>query len=253
MSVLRFEPFRDPFERLFSMAATGTRAPLGMPMDVYRGEDGSYHVEADLPGADPDSIEVTVEHGTVTIQAERTPHYGDSEQVIAAERPQGSFARRLALGEGVDAENLTAGYADGVLHVTIPASPKAQARRAASCRGARSSRVRRPPAARAAAPTERPVPCRRKLYRLSLPSTSGPDPRWSHLWQRGLSRKLMMVYGEDPVHAAIPPGRTAGRTAAGTAITAADLHRPVPRRQGTRGARRGTRPACRAAAGLPGR
>ena len=48
MSVLRFEPLRDPFERLFSMAATGTRAPLGMPMDVYRAEDGSYHVEADL-------------------------------------------------------------------------------------------------------------------------------------------------------------------------------------------------------------
>ena len=42
-----------------------------------------------------------------------------------------------------------------------------------------------------------------------------------------------MVNGEDPVHAAIPPGRTAGRTAAGTAVTAADLHRPVPRRQGT--------------------
>jgi HSP20 family protein len=30
------------------MAATGTRAPLGMPMDVYRAGDGSYHVEADL-------------------------------------------------------------------------------------------------------------------------------------------------------------------------------------------------------------
>ena len=121
---------RDPFERLFSMAATGTRAPLGMPMDVYRGEDGSYHVETDMPGADPDSIEVTVEHGTVTIQAERTPHYGGSEQVIAAERPQGSFARRLALGEGVDAENLTAGLRrrrPGTW--TIPASPKAQARR----------------------------------------------------------------------------------------------------------------------------
>jgi len=38
---------------------------------------------------------------------------------------------------------------------------------------------------------------------------------------------------EDPVHAAIPPGSTAGRTAARTAVTAADLHRPVPRRQGT--------------------
>src|SRR2546429_4374930 len=60
-----------------------------------------------------------------------------------------------------------------------------------------------------------------------------------------------MLNEEDPVHAAIPPGRTAGRTAARAAVAAADLNRPVPRRQGTRGARRGARPACRAAAGLP--
>ena len=129
MAVIRFDPFRDPLERLLSMAATGTRAPLAMPMDVYRAGDGSYHVEADLPGVDPDSVEVTVEHSTLTIRAERTPHYGESDQVIVAERPQGSFTRQLSLGEGVDSENLTASYADGVLHVTIPASPKAQARR----------------------------------------------------------------------------------------------------------------------------
>jgi HSP20 family protein len=129
MAVIRFEPYRDPFERLFSMSATGTRAPLGMPMDVYRAEDGSYHVEADLPGVNPGSVEVTVEHSTLTIRAERTPHYGDSEQVIVAERPQGSFTRQLHLGEGVDSENLTAGYADGVLHLTIPVSPQVQPRR----------------------------------------------------------------------------------------------------------------------------
>jgi HSP20 family protein len=132
MSVIRFEPFRDPFrefDRLMSMAASGTRAPLGMPMDVYRGQDGAYHVEADLPGVDPDRVEVTVEHSVLTIQADRAPHYGEGDQVIAAERPQGSFTRQLSLGEGVDAAHLTAGYADGVLHVTIPASPKAQARR----------------------------------------------------------------------------------------------------------------------------
>ncbi len=132
MSVFRFEPFRDPareLDRLMSMAASGTRAPLGMPLDVYRGEDGSYHVEADLPGVDPDSVEVTVESGALTIQAERTPHYGQSPQVIAAERPQGSFTRQLSLGEGVDSENLTADYADGVLHVTLPASLRSQPRR----------------------------------------------------------------------------------------------------------------------------
>lgn len=132
MSVLRFEPFRDPareLDRLMSMAASGTRAPLGMPLDVYRGEDGSYHVEADLPGVDPDSIEVTVDSGALTIQAERIPPYRESPQVVVAERSQGSFARQLSLGEGVDTQNLTADYADGVLHVTIPASPRSQPRR----------------------------------------------------------------------------------------------------------------------------
>ena len=70
-----------------------------------------------------------MEHSTLTIRAERSPHYGEGEQVIVAERPQGSFTRQLSLGEGVDSENLTADYADGVLHVTIPVSPKTQARR----------------------------------------------------------------------------------------------------------------------------
>jgi Molecular chaperone (small heat shock protein) len=118
---------------------------------------------------------VTVEHGVLTIQAERTPHYGDSEQVIAAERPQGSFARQLSLGEGADTENLTASYADGVLHVTIPASPKAQARRVKVTRAAGGSRVvpgstvepgEAPAGSTGAAPAERPVPCHRKLHRL---------------------------------------------------------------------------------------
>ena len=129
MAVLRFEPFRDPFDRLMSLAATGTRTPLGMPIDIYRSDDGAYHVETDLPGVDPASIEVTVEHSTLTIKAERAAHYGDSDQVIVAERPQGTFTRQFALGEGVDSEHLTAGYSEGVLQVTIPAAQKAQARR----------------------------------------------------------------------------------------------------------------------------
>jgi hypothetical protein len=49
-----------------------------------------------------------------------------------------------------------------------------------------------------------------------------------------------MLNEDDPVHAAIPPGRTADRTAARTAVAAADLHRPVPRRQGIRCTRHGT-------------
>lgn len=136
MAVIRHEPFRDPFERLMSMAASGTRAPLAMPIDVYRADDGSYHIEADLPGMDPDSVDVTLEHSTLTIRAERKPLYGENDHVLAAERPQGPFTRQLTLGEGIDSDHLTAAYADGVLHVTIPASPKVQPRRIKVTRGA---------------------------------------------------------------------------------------------------------------------
>jgi HSP20 family protein len=129
MAVLRFEPFRDPFDRLMSLATTGNRSPLGMPLDIYRTKDGTYHVETDLPGVDPSSIDITLEHSNLTIKAERAPRYGEDAQVIVAERPQGSFSRLLTLGEGMDSEHLTADYADGVLHVTIPASPKVEPRR----------------------------------------------------------------------------------------------------------------------------
>ncbi len=205
MTVIRFEPFRDPFERLISMAATGTRAPLGMPMDVYRADDGSYHVEADPPGVDPDSVEVTVEHGTLTIRAQRAPHYGESEQVIVAERPQGSFTRQFSLGEAVDSDNLTAGYADGVLHATIPASPKTQARRveitvrpgaAAPSRGAPLTRVRRPPAARAASdehPPDQADASRRGLQRPaagSLGAARAPACRLGPAARSRVSRRL---------------------------------------------------------------
>jgi HSP20 family protein len=129
MAVIRYEPFRDPFEQLMSLAASGKRTALAMPIDVYRTEDGSYHVEADLPGADPDTVEVTVEHSTLSLRALRKAHYGDTDHVATAERPQGTFSRQLTLGEGVDPDHLTATYTDGVLHVTIPASPKVQPRR----------------------------------------------------------------------------------------------------------------------------
>jgi hypothetical protein len=115
-------------------------------------------------------------------------HYGDSGQVIVAERPQGSFARQLSLGEGVDSENLTAGYADGVLHVTIPASPKTWARRVEVIRTAGGSRIVpgstvEPGEAPGGSTGRRrrlnvPVPCHRKLYRLSR---LGKWPRWQHI------------------------------------------------------------------------
>lgn len=131
MAILRFDPFRDPFhelDRLTSQMRSGTRMPLGMPMDVWK-DDSGYAVELDLPGVDPNSIELTCERNELTVRAERRPSFGQDDEVIVAERPQGSFTRQLVLGDGLDTSSVAANYADGVLRLTIKVAQAAQPRR----------------------------------------------------------------------------------------------------------------------------
>ena len=131
MSVLRFDPFGDPFrqmDRLTSQLLSGTRTPMGMPMDVWQTDDG-FHVCLDLPGVDPESVDITTERNTLTIKAERRAEYEDGQNVLIAERPQGTFTRQLQLGDTVDTENIQASYSDGVLHLTLPMTQAAQPRR----------------------------------------------------------------------------------------------------------------------------
>ncbi len=131
MSILRFDPFRDPFrdmDRLTNQLLSGTRTPASLPMDVWR-EGQEFHVALDLPGVDPSTVDITVERGVVTIATRREQSFGADAQVLLAERPQGEFTRQLLLGEGVDQENLTADYRDGVLHLTIPVAQQAKPRR----------------------------------------------------------------------------------------------------------------------------
>ena len=131
MSVLRFDPFGDPFrqmDRLTNQLLSGTRTPMGMPMDVWQADDG-FHVSLDLPGVEPSSVDISTERHVLTITAERHPEYQQGQNVLVAERPQGNFTRQLQLGDTVDSENVQARYADGVLHLTLPITQAAQPRR----------------------------------------------------------------------------------------------------------------------------
>jgi HSP20 family protein len=131
VSIMRFDPFSDPFrqvDRLTSQLLSGARTPLGMPMDVWQAEDG-YHVAMDLPGVDPSSVEITHEQRLLTIRAERHAEYGAEEPVLIAERPMGVFTRQLQLADALDAGHVHAEYADGVLRLTIPVAQEALPRR----------------------------------------------------------------------------------------------------------------------------
>jgi HSP20 family protein len=131
MSVMRFEPFADPFralDRLTSQLVSGRRTPMGMPMDVWQADDG-YHVALDLPGIDPGSVEITSERNVLTIRAERRAEYEEGHNVLLAERPQGSFTRQLQVGDALDTSQVQATYDNGVLMLTIPMAESAQPRR----------------------------------------------------------------------------------------------------------------------------
>jgi len=85
-----------------------------MAMDAYRQGD-SFVVQFDLPGVDPASIDVDVERNVLTVRAERKPPAGEDVQLLANERPTGTFSRQLFLGEALDTERVDASYDAGVL------------------------------------------------------------------------------------------------------------------------------------------
>ena len=127
--LMRTDPFRE-LDRLTQqvLGTNGTLArPSVMPMDAWRDGD-TFQVEFDLPGVNPDSIDLDVERNVVTVKAERPPRASDAE-LIAAERPRGVFSRQLILGDNLDTEHIAASYDGGVLTLRIPVAEQAKPRK----------------------------------------------------------------------------------------------------------------------------
>jgi len=135
----RFDPFQE-MDRLMAQVFGAERASASMPMDLYRSGE-HYVLRVDLPGADPGSIDVGVEDRTLTIRAERSAHTDTDVQWLARERPQGTFARQLTVGRGLDLDNIDATYADGVLSLSIPVAEEAKPRRIEVQHGAKPSAI----------------------------------------------------------------------------------------------------------------
>ena len=126
--ILRFDPFRD----LDRLTQPLSQEPLGrpsiMPMDAYRDGD-QFVVHLDIPGIEPSSLDVTVDRRVLSVTAQRYWQPAQTERVIAAERPSGSFQRQIQLGDGLDTEQVRARYDKGVLTVTIPIAEVAKPRK----------------------------------------------------------------------------------------------------------------------------
>ncbi len=124
---MRTDPFRD-LDRLTQQAFGAPTRPAAMPIDAYRNGD-EFVVEFDLPGVEPDSIDLTVEKDVLTVRAQRPRPALDGVELLVGERPHGAFSRQLFLGEALDTDAVEARYADGVLSLRIPVAERAKPRR----------------------------------------------------------------------------------------------------------------------------
>ena len=127
----------DPFTREFDRIVRRAFAPAGLgqaafaqalPMDTVR-RDGEVVLRFDIPGVEPEKINVTVDRGVLTVSATREESSTEGDEQIVRERYFGSFTRRVRLSDNLDADAIEATHKDGVLELHIPVREAAKPRK----------------------------------------------------------------------------------------------------------------------------
>jgi len=98
-------------------------------MDVAETDKG-LELTAEIPGIDPKDVSLDLSEGVLTLKAELATEKEEKDEkrhYHLIERRTGSFLRRLTLPFEPDADKIDAKFDHGVLRVTIPRSPKAEA------------------------------------------------------------------------------------------------------------------------------
>jgi HSP20 family protein len=99
--------------------AAGLRRAYRPQVDVCRTGD-EITVVVELPGADPDAIEITLDGRRLTISGNRPRTRGKNEVWYRSEIEYGPFERELALAVDVSVDDATATYERGLLRVVLP-------------------------------------------------------------------------------------------------------------------------------------
>ena len=123
--------FSDPFGMMIPQGRDplyGKHAKNLMKTDV-RETDESYELDVDLPGFTKDEISVELKNGYLTIQAAKGLDKDQSDKkgkYIRQERYAGACSRTFYVGEGVQPEDVTASFENGILQLSVPKAAKKQ-------------------------------------------------------------------------------------------------------------------------------
>ena len=117
---------QDPFALMRQLTRDLDRSFAATPaahsfpaVNIWQSADAAA-VAAELPGVDPDDIEITVKEDVLTLRGERKPPELGGEAVwLRSERGYGKFNRAVRLPFRVDPENVEARFRDGVLQIAL--------------------------------------------------------------------------------------------------------------------------------------
>src|SRR5688572_22880938 len=131
------DPVKQIFDRLFEGSlfqnATDESSVVTsqwVPRVDIKEEADRFLLYADIPGVDPQAIEVQMDKGLLTIKGERRAEKVDeTERYSRIERRHGIFHRRFALPDSADPDRITASGHNGVLTISIPKRPESTPRR----------------------------------------------------------------------------------------------------------------------------
>jgi HSP20 family protein len=139
-TLVRWEPFRElaSFQNEMSRWMNGLFDGPGRvtqnwvpALDVWE-TDSEVVYAFDLPGIPQEKISIEVKDDTLTVTAEREKtEESSNDGFYRYERRYGTFARAVGLPQGVDEDQISASYDNGVLEVRVPKPEEQKPRRIA--------------------------------------------------------------------------------------------------------------------------
>lgn len=128
MNLIKWDPFRG-MDRFFDddwdilpMRKMGLgRIGWDLAADVYEDKAGNVVSEMNLPGIDPEKIDIIVKDNVLRVSGEREEEIEEKKKnYYRKEIRRGSFERMVRLPHRVNGDKANAEYKDGVLRVTVP-------------------------------------------------------------------------------------------------------------------------------------
>ena len=109
-------------EGFFLPARKGTDSGVLAPRVDIKEQEGSYLIQADLPGLKKEAIDVSLHDGVLSITAVKEDDHKEEKEgeLVRRERYYGKYVRHIPVGRNIHEQDIQASFKDGVLSVKVP-------------------------------------------------------------------------------------------------------------------------------------